>query len=215
LAKPEKKHLFVEGNDDLYAVAQLMGHHVQWGDKKPEWPVVIKAIGSVAEILEEEFISTTLTSSTVEILGIMIDADGEFHSRWNAIRRECIASFPLIPADLPQDGLVLENADKKRVGIWIMPDNTSKGMIETFLAYLVPNDQAGMWDRAKNIVKEVRAAGAPCRECHQDKANIHTWLAWQDPPGEVFGNAIVQKILDAKSPHAAQYVAWFKRLYQL
>jgi hypothetical protein len=215
VAAPERKHLLVEGADDRYAIAQLMGSHVQWGNKKAEWPVTIDVAGSADEMLAPGYISTQLKSREVEILGILIDADEVLAARWAAIRSRCQGQFPEIPDELPQEGLVLQNASGKRLGIWIMPDNISRGMLESFLRFLVPVAEAVIWQRAQNAVQEAINAGAKCRECHRDKANIHTWLAWQDPPGQAFGNAIVMSILDPQSPYAAPFVDWFKRLYEL
>lgn len=214
MATRERKLLLVEGQDDLYAVVELMAKHIEWGNSKPAWPVTINAVGSAPEILVPGYIAGQLKSREVEILGILIDANDSFASRWNAIREQCRMAFPGIPDDLPKGGLVLENADSKRVGMWIMPDNSSCGMMETFLRLLIPPDENNLWERARKSVADAVVAGAKCRDCHRDKSNIHTWLAWQDPPGERFGNAILQKILDANSPHVAEFVAWFKRLYQ-
>lgn len=36
---------------------------------------------------------------------------------------------------------------------------------------------------AGQVVTEASALGAPYRQTHRDKAELHTWLAWQDPPG--------------------------------
>ncbi len=212
---PNKKRLIVEGQDDLYSIVGLMEHHIPWGNKKVDWPVEIKAAGSAPEMLVEGYIATELTASGVENIGIVIDANGHFQARWDAIRKECIDAFPEMPVGLPSDGLVLENADKKRIGVWIMPNNVAIGMMETFLSYLVRDEHEFIWKMAKGIVVEVMKNGAPVRECHLDKANIHTWLAWQDPPGEVLGNALKQRILDPHSPHAAAFVAWFRKLFQV
>ncbi len=35
----------------------------------------------------------------------------------------------------------------------------------------------------QRAVADARSLGAPCIEAHVSKANIYTWLAWQDPPG--------------------------------
>jgi hypothetical protein len=192
-----------------------MAKHVSWGDKKPDWPVKLNAVGSVDEILEIGYISGLLKSREVEVLGVVIDANDSFASRWNTIRQRCAGSFSAIPEVLPKEGLVLENEDAKRVGVWIMPDNQSKGMIETFLQYLVPDSQQPVWKLAKESVETAVQAGAKCRDCHRDKSNIHTWLAWQDPPGQAFGNAVAMKILESQSDLAAPFVNWFRTLFKI
>lgn len=71
----------------------------------------------------------------------------------------------------------MSNPEGKTLGIWLMPDNRSRGMLETFLAYLVPGGGSDLWTHACEAVAEAYGRGAPCREVHHDKARIHTWLA--------------------------------------
>ncbi|AWK84900.1 DUF3226 domain-containing protein [Azospirillum thermophilum] len=210
-----RKHLLVEGHDDLYAIVQLMAAHVPWGNTKEERPVVIEQCGGVENILATGFISTKLKSREVETLGIVVDADADFTTRWARLRSLCLGQFPEIPETVAPGGLVIDNAQGKRLGIWIMPDNSSRGMMETFLGFLVPDGEEPVWRKAQAAVREALELGAKCRDAHLDKSNIHTWLAWQDPPGQSFGTALLQKILDPKSSHAGPFVTWFRTLYRL
>lgn len=50
---------------------------------------------------------------------------------------------------------------------------------------------------------------------HHDKADIHTWLAWRDPPGRQLHDAVKQRILRPDSPHAAPFVRWFRRTFDV
>ena len=86
-------------------------------------------------------------------------------------------------------------------------------MMETFLKFLVPDPDDPILSFATKARDEAKSLGAPFKDAHADKAVIHTWLAWQDPPGRQLHDAIVQKILDPKSPHAAPFVRWFRSLY--
>ena len=87
--------------------------------------------------------------------------------------------------------------------------------MEVFLRYLVPEDSEAVWCHAVESVKIGRSLGAPCREVHIPKAELFTWLAWQDPPGYSPGIALTKRILDPHSPHAAAFVKWFRDLYSL
>nr|WP_293154524.1 DUF3226 domain-containing protein [Okeania sp. SIO2C9] len=55
----------------------------------------------------------------------------------------------------------------------------------------------------------------PFIENHTDQANIHTWLAWQNPPGRQLHNAVIERILNPKHPQAQIFINWFKTLYDL
>jgi hypothetical protein len=205
----------VEGQDDLYAIAELMGHHINWPDKKANAPVKVESCGGVEEILSADFIPLKLKSREVEILGIVIDANDAVAARWASLRALCAVAFLDIPADLPPTGLIRQNDEGKRLGVWIMPDNSTRGMMETFMKYLVPKPEEPIWKLAQKSAIEARRAGAKYRDAHADKANIFTWLAWQDPPGQTIGTALLQKLLDAHAPSALPFIRWFRELFQL
>jgi hypothetical protein len=111
--------------------------------------------------------------------------------------------------------VIEKNEQGKRLGIWIMPDNVERGMMETFMTFLVPEQQQDVWQLAQSSSHQARGLGAQFREVHRDKATIFTWLAWQDPPGQSLGTALVQRALDPHAPYAGRFVAWFRQLYGL
>ena len=205
----------VEGKDDCGVVIGLMRHHVPWPAREDEWPDYIEVGNSAEEILAPGFVPVKLKESGLETLGIMFDADDKFAARWNRIRSLCLAMFPKIPADLPGGGLIIENDDAQRLGVWLMPNCASAGMLETFLRFLVPNEAEPLWAHARTSFAVAKASGCSCRDAHTDKAHIHTWLAWRDPPGERLGIAITKKILYPESVTAQPFVRWFRQLYGL
>ena len=212
------KQLLVEGDDDVYAIAELMGHHVSWGNREKDWPVYLDAAGSVDTILAEPEISTRCKSSTIQTLGIVIDANDSLQGRWQRLRDIGRSLYDEFPSNLRRDGLLIPARPPfPRFGVWIMPDNTNRGMLETFLARLVPTavPQRSLWDYAGETAEEARRRGGACRPQHADKAHVHTWLAWQDPPGQPLGLAVRAKCLEPDSPFAGPFVEWFIRLFQL
>jgi len=120
-----------------------------------------------------------------------------------------------MPAALPPGGLIVDNDDGKRLGVWIMPDNTSAGSLETFLRYLVPDPAEPLWKSAVDAVTKAKELGCPCRDTHLAKAHLYTWLAWQDPPNQNPGHALAQKVLDPHNEQANAFVEWFRQLYEL
>ena len=210
--------LVVEGQDDLFAVVGLMRAHVDWPEgpaSKTVAPVFIHNGNGAPEILKKEFLSVFLKNPVLRAGGIILDADTTPRGRYDSIRSLCIGLFPNLPSVIPTDGLVVENDDHKRLGIWIMPDNLSDGSLETFLKWLVPAPRDPVWTHAEQSVQAARGMGCSCRDSHVEKANLYTWLAWQDPPGQAPGVALTRKILDPQSPSAASFVAWFIKLYGL
>nr|WP_276978510.1 DUF3226 domain-containing protein [Ferrimicrobium acidiphilum] len=201
----------MEGTDDMYAVINLMKGHVPWPDN--DRPVTVKVLGGSSNILNPSNISTHIKESGLKTLGIMLDADTDCFARWQSVHGACLPHFPNMPALLPRDGLVIDY-NGKRLGVWIMPDNNSNGMLETFLPMLIPSTDT-VWGHAQASVTEAKNLGAPFGALDVDKANIHTWLAWQKSPGRPFGTALTEKILDPGAPDAHLFVQWFCRLYDI
>lgn len=191
-----------------------MRHHVDWPEKPKELPVYISLGGGAEDILTPGFLTAKIKEASTRILGVMFDADTNPKGRYSRARDRCLSLFPDLPEELPAEGLIAEH-DEKRLGIWIMPDNVSEGSLETFLRYLVPDASAEVWRHAVDSVRQATQKGAPCRDCHYDKADLYTWLAWQDPPGYSPGMALTKKILDPHGQTAAAFVKWFSTLYQL
>jgi hypothetical protein len=213
------KQLLVEGQDDLFAVAGLMRAHVDWPEgpgSKHTAPVFIHAGNGADEILRKDgLLAVFLKGSDLKSGGVVLDADGAASGKYDRVRSICLDMFPAFPKELPINGVVVENQNQLRFGVWIMPDNSSDGYLETFLQYLVPAPRNPAWDHAEQSVKTAREMGCTCHDCHVEQANLYTWLAWQEPPGQSFGIALTKKILDPQSSYATSFVSWFMNLYQL
>ena len=207
--------MVVEGYHDLFSVVGLMRAHISWPADKKEAPVYIRIGSSVDEILKRGFLDGLLKSNVVKTLGVMLDADTHSGGRYTSIRAICQPFFAGMPPELPKEGLVIENADQKRLGVWIMPDNSSEGNLEAFLKCLIPNRLEPIWAHAVESVETAKRIGCECRDSHLDKAKLYTWLAWQDPPGQTPGAALTKCVLDPHAASAAPFVAWFRGLYRL
>jgi hypothetical protein len=208
--------LLVEGDEDTRVIPQLIeANGIPWGERRGEWIVEIKAADGVANLLRPGKIKTELADRTVKRLGILLDANDHPAERWQSLRNECGQVSLELPETPPGEGTIVRTADSKSLGIWLMPDNQSRGMLETFLAHLVPDGLGELWAYAREAVAEARSRAAAYRDTHRDKAAIHTWLAWQDPPGCQLHHAVLQRILDPRSPLARPFVDWFRRLYEL
>jgi hypothetical protein len=100
------KKLIVEDIDTSGMVRGLMGSHVPWGDNQSAWPCEIRPAGSADQVLDPDALYTAYMSSGLRALGIIVDADDKFDSRWDKIRQFCNnGGFSHIPRQFPKNGL--------------------------------------------------------------------------------------------------------------
>ncbi|MCY2964363.1 MAG: hypothetical protein NT069_12125 [Planctomycetota bacterium] len=124
--------------------------------------------------------------------------------------------FPEIPIELPRQGLIIENDDGLRFGVWVMPDNERPGRIESYLSQFGPGIDDTLWQWLKEHCLTARGkVQAPFKEAHFDKAVIYSWLAVQDEPGEQLHIAIKKGLLRPRSPVADPFVNWFRKLFDV
>ena len=211
-----EKILLVEGDEDKRVIPELVeANGINWGESKKDYIVYIKSCGGIDNLLNKNLINTELKASNLKVLGIIIDADKHPKDRWQSIRNCIIDKFPDIPENLPNTGLIHDAHDEIKIGIWMMPDNKERGMLETFLKFLLPNNGEDLWELTERACKQATECGAPFKDYHKDKAKIHTWLAWQNPPGRQLHNAIMERILAPESPHTAPFIEWFQELFEV
>lgn len=209
------KKLLVEGATDKRVIPYLMeANGVAWGT--PSRPVVfIDPLGSVEELLKPGLIEAELRASGLEALGVLFDANGDARQRWSQIRNRFGDEFDGLPEEIPEAGLHINHALGPRFGTWIMPDNRFSGMLEDFLIRLIPNNNRDLYGLAENCVAEAKRNDAPFRDVHTTKAEIYTWLAWQDEPGKQLHQAVHHRVLDPEKPESRLFVDWFRRLFEV
>lgn len=200
--------LLVEGPDDQHTIGQLCrSRGIRDFDE-------IKPHGGKDKLLK--VISTNLTlAEEGDTFGIIIDADTDLAARWQSIRGRIIDSgYQEVPTAPGPEGTIIPGSDEDRLprlGIWLMPNNQTGGILEDFLLFLVPKENRNLLEYANSSV-----ANLPLRlfiDNDTTKAVIHTWLAWQSDPGKPYGTAITAKFLDPTVPEADVLVAWLEHLF--
>ncbi|NJO81516.1 MAG: hypothetical protein HC828_01295 [Blastochloris sp.] len=209
------KKLIVEGEQDKRFIPEFIeANGIPRGETRDTAIVDIQVYGS-DQFVDADFISTELKASGLTSLGLIVDADDDPSARWSSIRNACLRSIPNIPEQLPETGLVLLTPTGIKFGVWIMPDNQTQGMLETFLRYLIPDESEELWQYAQQAAQEAKSKGAAFIPPHFDKARIYSWLAWQNPPGRQLHNAIMERIFDPTHPRGQSFVRWFRDLYDV
>jgi hypothetical protein len=217
MAKPLKRSkVQVEGKDDLYSLVELLKRHGVRYDAVP-WPANLpefETTGGIDELLAG--IETAVELSSNRSVGFVLDADAPRINRWRAVRDRLVRVDVAAPKSPPPDGFVGTSTKyKSTVGVWLMPDNQRDGTLEDFLRMLIDEGDR-LIDYAKHATKHARdKKGAPFPAVQQDKAVIHTWLAWQETPGLPYGSAVAAHFFRHDTPAALAFVAWFKRLFAI
>ncbi len=203
-----QKILLVEGTDDEHVLKHICGNRdIPHLDE-------VRPHENDYDLLDD--FSTRLKASSEEgdVVGVVIDADKNPAGRWQSIRDHLIkAGYEHVPLQAALDGTILNPPGYSllpRVGAWIMPDNQSRGKLEHFLRFLVP-DGDDLIDHATQVVEGI--AAPRFRDKDKLKAVMHTWLAWQGSPGRPYGTAITAGFLDANAPHADALTSWLNRLF--
>jgi hypothetical protein len=208
--------LLVEGNEDLKTIPDLIeANGIDWSSK----PVWIEEYGGHSNLLRPDVIQSEMGTRGLQALGIMVDADENAPERWQEVRQACLPVIPDFPETLPETGLIYETLnttdDVIKFGVWMMPNNVASGMLETFLAQMIPASSEPIWKYAQEATAQAKSRGALFSPAHRDKANLYTWLAWQRPPGQPFIYALKDKILEPTRTDVQTFVTWFKTLYGL
>lgn len=200
--------LMVEGADDEHVIKHICSARSLGKIEE------IKSYGGIEPLIEG--IDVRLKESDIETVGIVVDADADARARWDAVaNRLRKAGYHDVPTDLPPEGLVLDAPSRTllpRIGVWLMPDNRVSGILEDFLAFLVPDG-----DELFVYIRKCMDDLAPqlCRfsSVKKPKALIHSWLAYQDDPGRPLGQAISARYLDPSIKHADIFAEWLRRLF--
>lgn len=197
--------LLVEGNDDKHVMWSLLEFH-----KVPETFRVSDNDG-IDNLIKN--LPVHLKGSEVSAVGVVIDADLNASSRWDALKTVLAkAGYTSVPKLPESNGTIIEEKGLPKFGAWVMPDNSLPGMLEDFVSYLVP-DGDELWKKSSQAVENIPEQERKFIEAHSMKAKIHTWLAWQEDPGTPMGLAITKKYLNADAKSVIPFLSWLAGIF--
>lgn len=188
--------LIVEGNDAIVLSKLCELHRLPpptgYSSRKDYETKFIKPAGGFEKALI--VLKDRLDELTFTHIGLIIDAnDKGAASRWDKVKNILSAHFSdetLNALGPKPDGIIVREEGLPVVGVWIMPDNRGEDYLEHFVSAMVPADDA-LWGHANGTVSQLEKEEY-CRfkPIKRQKALLHTWLAWQEEPGEPFGTAL-------------------------
>jgi hypothetical protein len=198
-----RRELLVEGKDDQHVLWALLQAHAV-----PQTFSVL-AIEGIERLLDQ--LPSRLKGSDLECLSVIVDADEDIANRWLQLKARLEnAGCTGVPEHPARDGTVAQIPDGPRVGVWLMPDNHLPGMLESFLAFLVPEGDALLPLVDEFLTTKVVSPRRRFRDAHLPKARIHTWLAVQEEPAKPLGQAITARYLNAHRAVVTPFVNWIR-----
>lgn len=242
-ANSGKHTLCVEGPDDVHVISKLLHNHGLTRLRNPKNKSVnplelflydslaldIQPCGGIEEAIGKFEAAILNIASNPRVIGLVIDNDPDQNRerqiselitriQQQRIGGDTFSWNTATGADgiLVPGGFIAEPANDvtPRISYWLMPDNQNEGMLEDFLAQIIPYDRNDLRDFAINSAQQAKSDyKAPYKDCHATKAAMHTYLAWQDEPGKPFGLAFDQKSFDSQHALAVGFVAWIQRLF--
>lgn len=211
----ERPELHVEGKDDEHALSHLLVlNGINPGGELGESQIPkIEEKGGFEKLLSGVELSVRL--GTERTVGFVIDANFSPEERWTKVRDRLRKSKVDAPDRIPETGYIGRSTKfQTRVGVWMMPDNKRSGSLEHFLRTLIDENNP-LIDHAQKSTSDAKTLGATFRDVDLEKATIHSWLAWQEVPGQPYGTAIRARYFRHDSTAAMAFVSWFRKLFEL
>jgi len=199
--------LLTEGSNDCHVIAALCSFH---GIKEGRLGFV-NCLNDDGVLKKANALLMLDGDRKKETIGIVLDADSNLSSRWQSVVDK-LSKYGYEFPDIPEPtGTILSSPGRPNLGIWIMPNNVSIGMLEDFCATLIDTSHLNV---AKQTVANVEGTEvATFKDAHRSKAVIHTYLSWQDEPGRPLGQSITSKVLQPNKESAQSFVNWLSKLF--
>jgi len=153
-------------------------------------------------------------------LGVIVDADhiaqadnGFANRRSQLVDLLGEHDFVITPApEANSQGEVFKHPSGAEVGIWIMPNHQSDGMIEDLFMGAVKPEQQPLLQYAADVIDNLGEHKAFAAH-HESKAKLSTWLAWQQEPGISPSYAYHKDLFDKESDGFAALSGWLRRVF--
>ena len=193
--------LLVEGQDDLHVVRHFCGR----SPPMPQFCTLDK--GGLDKLLPA--ISVEIKVSGRKAVGVVVDANNDLQSRWDAVGNS-LKAIQIQPPDKPDPaGTIIYSTP--RIGVWLMPNNQSPGELEDFVEEMIP-DEDPVWPMSQGYIQGIPNADRKFKDSKMLKAELFAWLATREIPGRM-GAAIGAGDLLVDKELSAIFADWLRRLF--
>ena len=159
-----------------------------------------------------------LADGQIERLALIVDADRVEHgsgvektlAQISGIVQEY--GFQVPPTCLKNGGLIFSHTDGlSDLGLWVMPNNNDEGALEDWILQSIHPDESILLNAARSSVASL--APPKFASIRKSKAELATWLAWQDRPGEGAYYAVKGKLLNEDAPLYVGLKEWLAAVF--
>jgi len=150
-------------------------------------------------------------------LGVVIDADFKNVSNQGFLATKSVASELLlrlgyVESSTTTSGITYSHNDLPTVAVWIMPNNKDDGIIENWIAQSIRPSEQVLFDSARTTVSRLNPK--KFHENQTSKADVATWLAWQQVPGQPIASVIGNQLVDVNAPLVESIVEWLTATFK-
>ena len=202
-APSARRILLVEGQNDKHVVRHLCKRH----QTTPDFDILDR--GGLEPLLET--VGAELNVLGRKAVGILVDANDDLAARWKSVTDRLLNEGVTAPRQPTPKGTVIDTIEKPRVGIWIMPDNTSTGELEDFVMQMIPEGDP-VWPLATRYIGEIPKADRKFQENKTRRAELYSWLAARENPKQM-GSAIGSYDLNVDGIRCKNFLDWLKILF--
>ena len=194
--------LLVEGPNDKHVVRHLCNFH----EEMPEFCILDK---EGIEVLLEA-IGSEIQAPGRKAVGILVDANDDLDARWNTVAKRLREENIEVPSNPELTGTIIDSTP--RVGIWLMPNNTSPGELENFVSEMIPADDP-VWPLSEDYIDGIPEADRKFTEKKILRAKLYAWLATREDPRQM-GAAIGARDLHVDRPLSTTFANWLRQLFE-
>lgn len=161
-----------------------------------------------------------LRTGVIDKAAIVVDADytginGGFLFRRKQITDVLAANGYVIPMNSPAHRgcgeVFFSSGGQEPIGLFIMPDHQSDGMLENFLKTLVVNPPYSAVLEHASVTVGALPNVLFDQRLHTAKAEIGTFLAWQRRPPSYVSACLLDNIFDTSAAGAQDFVKWMNQ----
>lgn len=177
---------------------------------------VLNSLDIFLPLLEDE-------ESYIKKLALVLDADitgnnnGGFIATITQIKAKTgVFGYSNRHVYINDGGIEIPHSDSgmSSLGVWIMPNNKDDGTIENWIKDKIIDSEKPLLEHACKIVSELPTTKfSPTSVV---KAEIATWLAWQNQPGRTISYALKknEELLNIQDVGFKNLIEWLKQFFK-